>query len=262
MKTEFLLVSTSEQITTISLNRPEKRNAMHGPMILELLHLLEHLAEDNKTRIVVINGMGNDFCAGGDIAWMQKIALGTDDENYDDAQALADLLYQLYTFPKPTLVLAHGATLGGGLGLLAAADIGIATTDASFGFPEVKMGIAPAIISPYLLSVIGARAAQYYFLTAARFNAEEACRLGLIHQVTDKEKLMVAGKNIAINIMENSPNALREAKRLIRHANNVKIDERLIQETAELLAELRRTSEGQEGLKAFIEKRKPNWSIS
>jgi methylglutaconyl-CoA hydratase len=170
MKTEFITVATAGSIATLTLNRPDKRNAMHGPLMMELQHALGLLAEDSS-RVLLINGRGENFCAGGDIGWMQKIAAGSDDENYRDAQLLADLLYQLYVFPKPVIVLAHGATLGGGLGFVAAADIAIAASNASFGLPEVKIGITPSIISPYVISAIGERMAHYYFLTGERFGA-------------------------------------------------------------------------------------------
>lgn len=255
---EFLLSSEANGIATITLNRPDKRNAMHGPLVSELLQELSKRAED-ETRVLIIRGNGENFCAGGDISWMQKIATGKDDDNYDDAQLLADLLYQLYCFPKPTIVLAHGATLGGGLGLLVAADIAIAAKNASFGLPEVKIGLTPSMISPYMIAAIGERAARYYFLTGDRFDAETAYRLGLVHQVTEGDALLSSGVTIAQTILQNSPNALRSAKRLIRFVSQENISEQLAQKTAEHLAELRTTSEAQEGLKAFLEKRKPAW---
>jgi methylglutaconyl-CoA hydratase len=259
MTTDLVIVSESDRIATVTLNRPEKRNAMHGPLIAELQKVLGILAADSS-RILIINGNGENFCAGGDIAWMQQIAAGSEDQNYDDAQSLADLLYQLYTFPKPTLVLAHGATLGGGLGLLAAADIAIASKNASFGLPEVKIGITPSMISPYMISAIGERAAHYYFLTGERFNADVALRIGLIHQVTENEALLSTGMTVAQLILQNSPQALHSAKQLIRRVSKRAITEDLAQKTAEHLAELRATPEAQEGLRAFLEKRTPNWT--
>ena len=148
---EFILVKKLDAIATITLNRPEKRNAMHGPMIIALLQTIKMLASED-IRLLIINGAGENFCAGGDIQWMQEIAAGSEDKNYEDAQHLADLLYVLYSFPNPTMVLAHGATMGGGLGLLAACDIAIAAKGASFGFPEVKIGLTPSMISPYVIT--------------------------------------------------------------------------------------------------------------
>lgn len=255
---EFIQVSTVDKIATLSLNRPDKRNAMHGPLISECLQALCALAADSS-RVLVINGSGENFCAGGDIAWMQKIANGTRDENYNDAQLLADLLYQLYIFPKPVIVLAHGATLGGGMGLVSAADIALAANNAVFGLPEVKIGLAPSMISPYVISAIGERMAHYYFLTGERFGAEVARNIGLVHQVVEADALSGAGLNIAKMILENSPDALRSAKELIHSASKQKITQELTQKTAEHLAELRASEQAQEGLRAFLEKRKPRW---
>jgi methylglutaconyl-CoA hydratase len=256
--TEFILVAKADAIATITLNRPDKHNAMHGPLIAELSSALKNIAKDDS-KVLLLNGNGDNFCAGGDIAWMQKIAAASKDENENDAQSLANLLYQLYCFPKPTIVLAHGASLGGGLGLLAAADIAIAANNAMFGLPEVNIGLTPSMISPYLIAAIGERMAQYYFLTGERFTADVAYRIGLIHQVTEKDALLSVGISLAQTILQNGPNALRAAKHLIREVSHEKISERLVQRTAEHLAELRTTPEAQEGLKAFLEKRKPVW---
>lgn len=257
--TEFITVTAANGIATITLNRPDKRNAMHAPMILELLHALKSLAGDSS-RVLLINGNGENFCAGGDIGWMQKIAAGTEDENYNDAQLLADLLYQLYIFPKPTIVLAHGATLGGGLGLVAAADIAIAAKNASFGFPEVKIGLTPSMISPYVMAAIGERFAHYYFLTGYRFDTDEAHKIGLVQMMTEEDSLQSKGKSLAETLLQNSPLALQSAKQLIRTVARQKMTVDLAQKTSEHLAELRATPEAQEGLRAFLEKRKPRWA--
>lgn len=258
MDYEFILVSQSNRITAITLNRPDKCNALHAPLITELTHALKKMAQDD-TRVLLIHGNGPHFCAGGDVAWMQKIAVNDDDKNYDDAQLLADLLYQLYSFPKPTIVLTHGTTMGGGLGLVAAADIAIATQDANFSLPEVKIGLTPSMISPYVIAAIGERAAHYYFLTGEKFGAKIAQQLGLIHAVTTNDELMQAGLMLAENLLENSPQALTQAKQLIRFVAKEAITAQIAQKTAEHLAELRATPEAQEGLKAFLEKRTPAW---
>lgn len=258
MTYQYLRIAKNDTITTVTLNRPEKRNALHGPLISELLKVLEKMAVD-ETNILIINGAGEHFCAGADIAWMQKIAGGSINENYDDAQLLTDLVYQLYTFSKPTIVLAHGATMGGGLGLLAACDIAIAAENASFGFSEVKIGIAPSVVSPYVIAAIGERAAHYYFLTAEKFGAVEAQRIGLVHRVAKQDDLYNAGMRIAQTLQENSPKAMTAAKQLIRRVSKEKISKDLAQKTAEHLAELRATPDAQEGLNAFLEKRKAKW---
>jgi methylglutaconyl-CoA hydratase len=255
---EFINTSQADAIATITLNRPDKRNAMHGPLIAEVIAALEIFARD-ESRILLINGNGDNFCAGGDISWMQKIAAGSSDENYDDARLLAEMLYQLYHYPKPTIVLAHGAVLGGGLGLLAAADIAIAANNARFGLPEVKIGLTPSMISPYVIAAMGERLAHYYFLTGEQFGADEAFRIGLVHQIAEAEALESVGVALAQNMLKNSPQALRAAKQLIRFVTKQKISEELAQKTSEHLAELRVTAEAQEGLKAFLQKRKPEW---
>ena len=259
MAEEFIIVSLTDGIASVALNRPEKRNAMHGPLIKELSQILKKLATDNS-HLLIIHGKGEHFCAGGDIDWMKKMATSSETENYDDAQALADLLYQLYTFPKPTIVLAQGATLGGGLGLLAAADIAIAAKNTVFGLPEVKVGLTPSIISPYVIAAIGERMAHYYFLTGERFGVEIAYQMNLIHQIAEDDALTSSGMTVAQKLLQNSPHALKIAKQLIRHVAKEEINEPLVQKTAEHLAELRTTPEAQEGLKAFLEKRLPKWS--
>lgn len=256
---QYIEMTTTHHITTLTLNRPKKRNAMNGEMVHELLNALQHAANDTHTRVLMIIGNGEHFCAGADIAWMQKISAGSADANYDDAQMLADLMYQLYVFAKPTIVLAHGATLGGGLGLLAACDIAIASKDASFGFLEVKIGLTPSTISPYVLAAIGERAAHYYFLTGERFSASEAYRLGLIQQMTTADALLSTGLSIANILLQNSPAAIIQAKHLIRDIAKEKITQGLVQKTAEHLANVRSSQEAQEGLRAFLEKRSPEW---
>lgn len=259
MAYEHILVAKADGIATLTLNRPDKRNAMNGKVIQEILTALRQLANDDEARVLMINGNGEHFCAGADINWMQKIAAGTYDENYDDAILLADMMYQLYSFSKPTLVLAHGATLGGGLGLLSACDIAITAKNASFGFSEVKIGLAPSTISPYVIAAIGERAAHYYFLTGERFGADEAHRIGLVHQVTEVDALLSVGVSIAQTLLQNSPQAMMAAKQLIRQVAREKILVGLSQKTAEHLANLRASDEAQEGLRAFMEKRAPKW---
>lgn len=260
MMFEFLLVTINNGIAVITLNRPDKRNAMNGNVIQELLRALQLIAEDETARVVLIHGNGEHFCAGADISWMQQIATGSHDQNLDDAKALAELMYRLYSFAKPTIVLAHGATLGGGLGLLSACDISIASKNATFGFSEVKMGITPSTISPYVIAAIGERAAHYYFLTGERFDTVAAQSMGLVHKLTENDALLETGMSLANSLLLNSPHALAEAKKLIRFVSREKITQALVQKTAEHLASLRASPEAQEGLKAFTEKRSPNWS--
>ncbi len=192
-------VETSGNVLTVSLNRPEKRNALSQDMIKELSHILQASAQENVSHILILKGQGEVFCAGADIEWLRNIQTKSYDENYDEAQALADVLYQLYNYPRPTIVLAHGAVLGGGLGFLAACDIAIATDDTQFGFSEVRIGITPSCISPYIVAAMGERAARYYFLTGERFNAPDALRINLIHRVVTKENLTFKRKYVRLH---------------------------------------------------------------
>lgn len=256
---EFVKLTQENGIGILTLNRPDKRNAMHGSMIEEILKGLHLLAQDDSVRLVIVNGNGENFCAGGDIAWMQKMALAGDQENVEDATLLADMVYQLYVFPKPTIALVHGATMGGGMGLVSACDIAIAASNSSFSLSEVKIGITPSVISPYVVAAIGERYAHYYFLTGERFDAETARKINLVHQVVETTELMNTGLALANNMLKNSPNAMFEAKFLLKHVAKKEISEELVHETAAHLADMRRTDEAQEGLKAFVEKRTPVW---
>src|SRR3990167_1881655 len=255
----FVKMIANDGIYTITLNRPEKRNALNQEMVKALLHALQKVAQDDYSRVLIIQGHGEAFCAGADIAWMQTVIARSYDENYDDAQLLADFLYQLYTFPRPTIVLAHGIVLGGGLGLLAAADIAIAAENTSFGFSEVRLGLTPSCISPYVLAAIGERAARYYFLTGEHFNTSEAYRMGLIHRVVEAHALADMGLGLAKELLVNSPQAMHAVKQLVQFVMREKINEALIQKTAEHLAAIRSSPEAQEGLRAFLEKRKARW---
>lgn len=259
MQQSHLLTHTRDGITTLSLNRPAKRNAMNESLIRELLQALHDHASDATTRVLIINGSGEHFCAGADIGWMQAMAHALEDKNFHDAYLIAELMLRLYQFPKPTIVLAHGATYGGGLGLVAAADIAVASTDVQFSFAEVKLGLVPSTISPYIIAAMGARAANYYFLTGERFDATEAQRLGLVQRVTENHNLLNEGMRIAQTLLVNGPAALTAAKHLVQQVKQREINEVLAQQTAEHLANLRQTAEAREGLQAFLEKRQPQW---
>jgi len=257
MTHQFINVTTEQAVATINLNRPDKRNAMHGLMIAELTQALHTLANQSDVIAVVIRGNGEHFCAGADINWMQTITAGSYAENYDDAQYLADLLYKLYNFPKPTIAAVHGASMGGGMGIIAACDMAIATENTIFGFSEVKIGIAPSTISPYVVTAIGERAAHYYFLTGEKFNATVAQQINLIHHVV--ADLDSGIKKITNMLLSNSPNAMKEIKQLLRTVTKEKMSDALAQKTAEHLANLRVSAQAKEGLLAFSEKRTPVW---
>lgn len=261
MTEETILVKEEHSICMITLNRDEKSNAFDDVMAKRLIHVLKEAKQDKAVKVILIHAKGKHFCAGADLGRMKQMADASYQENFDDAELIADLMYELYTMPQPTIVLAHGATLGGGLGLLATCDIAIASTDAVFGFSEVKVGITPSTISPYVLAAIGERAAHYYFLTGNRFGTDEAHRIGLVHQVVEPEKLFQTGHAMAETLLLNSSSAMREAKQLIRYiASHHQISEDLGQKTAEHLAKMRTSEDAREGLEAFLEKRSPVWS--
>jgi len=259
MANEILLSTLVNGVTQITLNRPEKRNALDGVTIKAFADALTQLKTDAQTRVVVIANNGEHFCAGGDLAWMQKMATSSHEENVADALSLAMLLKALYTFPKPTIALVQGAAMGGGLGILASCDMVIAANNTQFCFSEAKIGLTPSVISPYVIAAIGERAARYYFLTAELFFAEQACAMGLIQKIVSAENLSAEGLALAQTLLKNSPLSLIEVKNLVRKVSHAQISDELSQLTAEHLAKMRASSDAKEGLKAFLEKRAVKW---
>jgi len=255
----ILLAKPHDGVCLLTLNRPEKRNALDGSLIQEWTRVLQNLAQDASVRIVMLNGNGKHFCAGADIAWMQKMSQCTRAENVEDALQLARLLKIIDTFPKPVIGLLHGAVMGGGLGVIACCDMVVAADDAVFCFSEAKMGLTPSVISPYVIPVMGERAARYYFLTAEKFNVQIAVALKLVQQVVPLEKLFDTGLLLAKTLLNNSQNALIEAKKIIRRMTNHDVSAEMMQMTAEHLAAMRASPDAQEGLRAFLEKRLPIW---
>jgi methylglutaconyl-CoA hydratase len=258
LASQTILVSTTDEVTTITLNRPDKCNAMNEALIADFIQALDYIAEQ-PTKILIIAANGNHFCSGADIQLMQQMVDSSSDVNINDAKKLALLLKKLYLFPAPTIALVKGFTLGGGLGLTTCCDITIAAENTTFGFSETKLGLTPSIISPYILKAIGERATRYYYITAQRFGVAEAYRLGLIHQIVPSDALITTGLTFALEIMQNSPNALREAKKLICEVVTSNDPNKLMDFTIEHLAMMRKTSQAAEGLKAFLEKRRPKW---
>jgi len=252
-------LSTTANIATVTLNRPEIHNAFDDALIQQLTALLEKINHDASIRVVILAANGKSFCAGADVNWMKKMAAYTQQENLADSQALAKLMQTLNDLSKPTIALVQGAAYGGGVGLVACCDIAIANTQATFCFSEVRIGLVPAVISPYAIKAIGERAARRYFLTAEKFDATEAYRLGLLHAIVPPEELISTGEKIAQTLLTNSPQAITIAKHLIPNVSNKSIDQELIQLTTECIAAIRVSQEGQEGLTAFLEKRAPKW---
>lgn len=257
---EIVLLAVENAIATITLNKPEKCNAIDNMMVQQLMTAFKQVRADKNASVVILQAHGEHFCAGADINWMQKIAANSLEENKQDARQLADLMNLIYVFPKPVIVLAQGSVFGGGLGLLSAADIAVVAQDANFTFSEVKLGISPSVISPYVIKAIGERAARYYFLTAARFEAAEAHQIGLVHQVVAKEALKSVGVMLANELLKFSPAALTQTKQLTQNVSAQIFSEKLIELTVQHLVDGRNSASGKEGLAAFLEKRAPRWT--
>jgi methylglutaconyl-CoA hydratase len=242
----------------VTLNRPDVHNAFDDVLIGHLGDCLDALARRSDVRVVVLAGHGKSFSAGADLGWMRRMAGYTESENRADAMSLARLMHRLDTLPMPTIARVHGAAIGGGVGLVACCDIALASTAASFALSEVRLGLIPAVISPYVIGAIGPRAARRYMLTAERFDAAEARRIGLVHQVAEPDDLDGLVATIVAAIKLGGPQAIAETKRLALDVGGAP-SEAMRADTAARIARLRASPEGKEGVSAFLEKRKPGW---
>lgn len=260
MSTERLHITIEGAIARVTLDRPQVRNAFDDALIEELTDALERIEGDPRLRVVILSANGAAFSAGADLNWMRRTAGYSWEENFADAKRLGRLMQSLDQLALPTLAQVQGAALGGGVGLIAACDIAVATDTAFFALSEVKLGLIPAVIGPYVVRAIGERAARRYFLTGERISAHEALRLGLIHEVVPGERLDEHIDRLAQALLGNGAQAVRAAKRLARTLGHGAIDTALIEEMARRTAEQRASLEGQEGIAAFLEKRKPNWN--
>jgi methylglutaconyl-CoA hydratase len=262
MSEPTILSRIDEQgIATLTMNRPELHNAFDDLLIEELAAELKRLEANSRVRVVMLNGSGKSFSAGADLNWMRSMADYSHEENLRDALGLGALMQTLNGLAKPTIALVQGAAYGGGVGLVACCDLAIATGRATFCLSEVKLGLIPAVISPYVIAAIGERACRRYFLTAESFTAGEAHHLGLIHEVVpDDAALQTRGRELAGVMLKNGPQAMAEAKKLIAEVSDRPIDRELIADTAARIADRRASAEGREGLSAFLEKRPPGWT--
>lgn len=242
------------------MNKPEVHNAFDETLITELTQALQALDADPAVRAVVLAGRGKSFSAGADLGWMQRQGAATLEKNVDDARQLAKLFRTLSCMATPTIARVHGAALGGGMGLAAACDICLASSKAQFATSEVRFGIIPAAISPYVLRAIGERQAYRYFQTAERISAERALALGLAHEVAAPEALDATVHTLLEALQAGGSGAQAAATELIRAVANHPIDDALVEDTAQRIARLRATSEAREGLAAFLEKRAPSWA--
>ncbi|WBY03683.1 enoyl-CoA hydratase/isomerase family protein [Ramlibacter tataouinensis] len=258
---KHLLLTTAGGVTTLTLNRPEMRNAFNDEVITELTAVLLELGKRPEVRCVVLAGSGSAFCAGADLNWMKRVADYTREQNIEDASGMARMLEVLYRLPQPTIARIHGDVYAGGMGLVSACDMAVAVDSAHFCLSEVKLGLIPATISPYVIRAMGARAAHRWFLTAERFGAAEAHRLGLVHEVVPAAQLDAKVAELAQALVQAGPAAVKACKALVHDVAGHEISAGLIRRTVEGIADIRASDEAREGLRSFLEKRKPGWLL-
>ena len=246
-------------VVRLTLDRPEIHNAFDDRLIAELTQELARLGAEDAVRVLVLTGAGRSFSAGADLNWMRRTASYGEAENLADARALAKLMQTLNELPKPTVARVNGAALGGGTGLVACCDIVVASEQATFGITEVRLGLIPSVIGPYVLAAIGPRHARRLMLTGERISAAEALRLGLVHEIVAADQLDAAVERIVGELGKGGPGAIAAAKRLIHDLSGRPIEPSLIDGTAQRIAALRATGEAREGVGAFLEKRAPAW---
>jgi methylglutaconyl-CoA hydratase len=256
-----LQISQQGSVLTIALNRPEVRNAFNDEVIQELTHAFHEVGQRADVRAVVLAAEGPAFCAGADLNWMRRMADYTRAENVADAAALAAMLRTIYTCPKPTVARIQGDVFAGGVGLVAVCDMAVSVDTATYCLSEVKLGLVPATISPYVIRAMGARAAHRYFLTAERFNAMEAHRIGFVHAVVPAEQLHSKVDELLQGLISAGPGAVRACKALLHDVAEQEINAALIARTVDGIADIRTSPEGREGVQSFLQKRKANWLV-
>ena len=254
-----LTLTVDGGIARITLTQPEVRNAFSDEAIAEITAAFRKVGEQADVRAVVLAAEGPAFCAGANLNWMRRMAEYSRDENRVDAGLLAEMLRVIYECPKPTIARVQGDVYAGGMGLVACCDMAVAVDTAGFCLSEVKIGLIPATISPYVIRAMGARASHRYFLTGERFSAQEAHRIGYVHEVVEAEQLDAVVDGWLKHLLSAGPDAVRACKRLVLDVAEREINEQLIAATVEQIANIRASSEGKEGVQAFLNKRKPNW---
>jgi len=254
-----LTITVQDRVARITLSRPKVRNAFNDEVIAELTEAFRSLGQREDVRAIVLAAVGPAFCAGADLNWMRRMADYTRAENLADAAKLAEMLRVMYECPKPTVARVQGDVYAGGLGLVAACDIAVSVDSATYCLSEVKLGLMPATISPYVIRAMGARAAHRYFLTAERFSAAEAHRIGLVHEVVGADALDAKVDELLKALTSASPNAVRACKRLVQDVAGREITADLIEHTVAGIADIRASDEGREGVQSFLNKRKPSW---
>lgn len=255
-----LLTEIKAGVATLTLNRPDVHNAFDDALIENIINALNDVESNPDVRVVVLTSNGKHFSAGADLAWMKRMAELDEAQNREDAQALAELMYKLNNLSKPTVALVNGAAYGGAVGLIACCDMAIATERSRFCLSEVKIGLSPAVISPFVVRAIGERQARRFFLSAEVFDAQQAERFELVHQLVENEdELNTAGEELIHALLQNSPKAVGKTKELIQTVGGAPLDLSTRDYTVNLIASIRVSEEGQEGLGSFLEKRKPKW---
>lgn len=253
-------VETAGAIGRVIFCRPEIHNAFNDQVIDETMFAFKRLKTDSDVRVVILTGEGKSFCAGADLNWMKSVKDAAYDDNLDEARRLADLFFEIYSFPKPVLGRINGAAIGGGTGFVAVTDIAVAASSAVFSFSEVKIGVVPACISPYVIKRVGEGRAREFFLTGERLTAERALEAGLVNRVVPDEMLDATVNGLVGQLLTSGPEAIRVCKELLQNVPQQSVED-FKEYTARVIADLRQSPEGQEGMDAFLNKRKPNWVI-
>ena len=255
------LLRPSPQVAEVWINRPDVRNAFNDEVIAELTQTFSALANDTELRVVLLSGRGKSFCAGADLNWMRAMAGYSWEQNREDAQRLADMLWTLDQCPVPVVGRVQGDCYAGGMGLASVCDVLVAASGVTFCLSEARLGLLPATISPYVVRAMGAQAARRYFVTAERFGAAQAHAMGLVHELCEPEALDSRVAEIIAGLVDNGPQAVKACKQLVRDVSAQPITHALRSETARRIADVRASEEGQEGVQSFLQKRKPNWLV-
>ena len=260
--TQAIRISAQGGIATVVLSRPDVRNAFNDEVIAELSQAFIQLGDDPQVRAIVLMAEGPAFCAGADLNWMRRMADYSREENEQDAEKLAFMLRTIYECPKPTIARVQGDVYAGGMGLVACCDMAVSVDTANYCLSEVKLGLIPATIGPYVIRAMGPRASHHYFLTAERFSAAEARRIGFVHEVVPADQLDATVSTWVQALLAASPNAIKECKKLVQYVADRDITRLLIDHTVKAIADIRASDEGKEGVQSFLNKRKPAWMVN
>ena len=260
--TQAIRISAQGGIATVVLSRPDVRNAFNDEVIAELSQAFIQLGDDPQVRAIVLMAEGPAFCAGADLNWMRRMADYSREENEQDAEKLAFMLRTIYECPKPTIARVQGDVYAGGMGLVACCDMAVSVDTANYCLSEVKLGLIPATIGPYAIRAMGPRASHRYFLTAERFSAAEARRIGFVHEVVPADQLDATVSTWVQALLAASPNAIKECKKLVQYVADRDITRLLIDHTVKAIADIRASDEGKEGVQSFLNKRKPAWMVN